>query len=193
MYHIAYKVLRTHRKFIFQESISTPPLAENDTANSGAESVAVGGEGEDSNAANDRASISRFNSAALFAENVDKEEEGKVSRGSPTGREAAMGQRGAGSLAKANVENVRNTAKSVQLVAELEEKKCEMKMCSSSSCQSEQNEENEAEYFRMVRRMCSRRVRDREATKKIVDRSRAASDCDAGNDRRTVDDRNESA
>lgn len=68
------------------------------------------------------------------------------------GRKAAKWQRDAGVLPKATMENVRDVAKSLELKAEPEKEKNEMKMFSSLPCESEQDEKHKAEYFRMMRR-----------------------------------------
>lgn len=52
MYHIAYKALKTHFEFIFQQTASTLCLTVSNTANDHMDSLAVGGQGEDSDAAN---------------------------------------------------------------------------------------------------------------------------------------------
>lgn len=112
--------------------------------------------------------------------------------GLPMVRKAAKRQRDAGALAKANMENVMNIVKSLQLKAELEEEKNGMKMFSSLPYESEQNEKDKAEYFRMMRRRYLRRARGREATEKKFSVDGAASDCEAGDDLKSGDDRNES-
>lgn len=166
MYHIAYETLRPHPKFMFQRTSSTTSLTVSDTANDDVDSLAVEGQGDDSNAANVSASNSEVTSAALSAVDSDKQEKVEVPSGRAMGRKAAIRQLDAGALAKANMENVRNIAKSLQLKAELEEEKNGMKMISSLSCESEQGEKNKTRYFLTMRQRYLHPARDRESTEK---------------------------
>ena len=65
-------------------------------------------------------------------------------------------------MSRANMENAKVIARSLKLKVELEEEKNAMKAFSLAPCETEEDNREKAEYFRMVRRRYFRRAQERE-------------------------------
>lgn len=169
LYHLAYKALKNHPKFMFQSSAttSTAPSAqreqnENTRIGSIEPVTEEGGNGNEISAVIESASSSAVNSVVNSAANSDREEEKKTVHENPIGRKNAKRQMQADAMAKENMNNARSIARSLKLKADLEEEKNAMRMFSLSPCETEEDKREKDEFFRMMRRRYLRRARERE-------------------------------
>ena len=153
-YRLAYKILRNHTKFMFQQSVTTVPVTASDNANDDIEPLSIPKHVYDSTI-----NVSGNASASNSAANAEKQDDIEVAGDRPMGRKAVERQHEIVTVVRANMENEKSIARSLQHKAEFEEEKNDMKMYALAPCETDEDEKEKAEYFRMMRRRYLRRAR----------------------------------